>query len=409
MELSVSLLMLDNKPHLLGLVRDVSERKKAEEALRMSEKTYRNLINGMNDTAWVIDFDAQFLDVNDAAVKVLGYSREELLSMGPTDIDSSMSKEQIKKLAREMPADQLQIFETTHTTKDGREIPVEISSSLVNYQGKPATLSIARDITERKQLQSQLAEYSMGLERLVEERTAKLKQAQAKLIQSERMAAIGELAGMVGHDLRNPLTGIKNASYYLKKKCASSADTGEKEMIEIIDNAVNHANRIISDLLDYSREMHLELAEFSPHSLVKGAMAMVQIPANVKIVDHTLSEHIITVDVDKIVRVFINLIKNAIDAMPNGGTVEIRSAIANGNVNFTFTDTGTGIPEAAMAKLFTPLFTTKAQGMGFGLSICKRVVEAHGGKITVESTVGKGTTFTVTLPTEPKLTKGGEK
>ena len=89
--------------------------------------------------------------------------------------------------------------------------------------------------------------------------------------------------------------------------------------------------------------------------------------------------------------------------------MEIRSTTTNGNVNFTFADTGKGIPDAVMAKLFTPLFTTKAQGMGFGLSICKRVVEAHGGKITVESTVGKGTTFTVTLPLEPKLEKGGEK
>ncbi len=408
-ELSVSLLMLENKLHMLGLVRDVSERKKAEEALRQSEKTYKALINGMNDTAWVIDFDAHLIDVNDAAVRVMGYSREELLSMEPTNIDSNLNKEQMKNLARNIPANRLQTFETTHTTKDGREIPVEVSASVVTYQGKPAILSIARDITERKELQSQLAEYSMGLERLVEERTAELKQAQAKLIQSERMAAIGELAGMVGHDLRNPLTAIKNAVYFLNKKHASSADSTEKEMLGIVDNAINHANRIISDLLDYSREMRLEPAECSPRSLLKGAIAMVQIPANIKITDHTLDSPKISADVDKIVRVFTNLIKNAIDAMPNGGTVEIRSAVADGNVNVTFADTGTGISEAVMAKLFTPLFTTKAQGMGFGLSICKRVMEAHGGKITVESAVGKGTTFTVALPLESKLVKGGEK
>jgi len=408
-ELSVSMLMLENKLHLLGLIRDISERNKAEEVLRQSEKTYRALINGMNDTAMVLDFNGNFIDVNDTSIKVLGYSREELLSMGPTDIDGTLSKEYIQKLIEKMSDGRMQVFETTHKTKDGREFPVEISASLVIYQGKSAILSIARDITERKQMQSQLAEYSMGLERLVEKRTVELKQAQAKLLQSERMAAIGELAGMVGHDLRNPLTGIKNANYYLKKKCTPKANAEEKEMLEVIENAIGHANRIISDLLDYSREMHLELAECSPQSLLKEAMIMVQVPTNVKITDYTQGEHRITADVDKIVRVFINLIKNAIDAMPNGGTLEIRSTTADDNVNVTFADTGTGISEAVMAKLFTPLFTTKAKGMGFGLAICKRVVEAHGGKITVESTVGKGTTFTVTLPLAPNLEKGGEK
>ncbi|MCW4043994.1 MAG: PAS domain S-box protein [Candidatus Bathyarchaeota archaeon] len=204
-ELSVSLLKLNDKIHLLGLVRDVSERKKAEETLRISEKTYRELINGMNDTVWVIDFDGSFIDVNDAAVKVLGYSREELLSMGIQSIDKYLSQKEVEDLISNLPSKGIQIFETEHTTKDGRNIPVEISSSLVTYQGKKkAILSSARDITERKQLQAELAEYSMRLEALVEERTTELKQAQAKLIQSERMAAIGELASMVGHDLRNP-------------------------------------------------------------------------------------------------------------------------------------------------------------------------------------------------------------
>jgi len=107
-------------------------------------------------------------------------------------------------------------------------------------------------------------------------------------------------------------------------------------------------------------------------------------------------------------RVFVNLIKNAIDAMPDGGTLEVRSRQKHGHVEFTFKDTGTGIPEEVKAKLFAPLVTTKAQGMGFGLAICKRIVETHGGKITVKSTLGKGAAFTVTLPIKPKSNVGGE-
>ena len=121
--------------------------------VKESEAKYHELINKMNDTVWVIDFDGKFIDVNDATVKVLGYSREELLRMGPPDIDSSLTKEQILNLIRSMPADQTQVFETSHTAKDGTKIPVEISSSLVTYQGKQAILSIARDITERKKLE----------------------------------------------------------------------------------------------------------------------------------------------------------------------------------------------------------------------------------------------------------------
>ncbi|MBN1762257.1 MAG: PAS domain S-box protein [Methanomicrobia archaeon] len=135
---------------LIGAIRDITKRKKAEEALRESEEKYRELLNGMNDTAWVIGLEGNFIDVNEAAVKVLGYSREELLSMGPPDIDTNLTVEEIRDLIKGMPSDEIQVFETAHTTKDGKTIPVEISSSLVTYQGKQAILSIARDITERK-------------------------------------------------------------------------------------------------------------------------------------------------------------------------------------------------------------------------------------------------------------------
>ena len=115
------------------------------------------------------------------------------------------------------------------------------------------------------------------------------------------------------------------------------------------------------------------------------------------------------VDSDKIKRVFINLIKNAIDAMPNGGKLTIASKQVNDVLEISFADTGTGINDEIMPKLFSPLFTTKAQGMGFGLAICKRIIEAHRGTITVKTAKGKGTTFIVTLPIEPKLEIGGEK
>ena len=142
----------------IEVAEDITERKRIQDELQKSEEKYRELFKGMNDTAWVIDFNGKFIDVNDAAVEVLGYSREELLSMGPHDIDSSLDSGTITGLIKEMQKDKIQVFETTHITKDGKVMPVEIKSSLMTYQGKSAILSIARDITERKRMEEAVRE-----------------------------------------------------------------------------------------------------------------------------------------------------------------------------------------------------------------------------------------------------------
>jgi signal transduction histidine kinase len=179
-------------------------------------------------------------------------------------------------------------------------------------------------------------------------------------------------------------------------------------MFEIIDKSVEHANKIINNLLDYSKEISLEIEECTPKSLIDYVLLMTQIPQNVRIHDQTQDQPTMWVDSNKMERVFINLIKNAIDAMPQGGKLEVSSHQKGENVDFTFADTGTGMTEQTKAKIFMPLFTTKAQGMGFGLAICKRIVEAHGGKISAESILGKGTTFTITLPIEQELKVQGQ-
>ncbi len=224
----------------------------------------------------------------------------------------------------------------------------------------------------------------------------------------ERLNTIEQVAAMVGHDLRNPLTGISNAAYYLRMKIGSNLGPKATEMLDLIDKDVEYSNKIVNDLLEYSRAIKLELSENTPKSILKDALALVTVPVNVQLADFTEDEPKIKVDKDKIKRVFVNIIKNAFDVMPKGGTLNIKSRKTRGKVEISFTDTGAGIPKETLERLFTPLFTTKARGMGFGLAICKRIIEAHGGKISVESTVGKGTTFTLTIPVEPKL-EGGDK
>lgn len=264
------------------------------------------------------------------------------------------------------------------------------------------------DVTERKQMEKKLQEYSEHLEELVEKRTGQLKEAQEQLLKAERLAAIGEMAAMIGHDLRNPLTGIAGATYYVKTKLGSKMDKKVSEMLDIVGKNVEYSNKIISDLLEYSREIRLELTETTLKPIIKDALALVKIPKSIRILDLTENKPKIRVDVAKMERAFVNIIRNAIDAVSKGGTLKITSKESNGNLQIAFIDTGVGMPKEVMKKIWIPLFTTKAKGMGLGLPICKRIVEAHGGDISVESTVSKGTTFTVTIPVKPKL-EGGEK
>jgi len=224
----------------------------------------------------------------------------------------------------------------------------------------------------------------------------------------DRLNTIEQVAAMVGHDLRNPLTGISNAAYYLRTKIGSKLGPKAIEMLDLIDKDVEYSNKIVNDLLEYSRAIKLELSESTPNLLMKDALALVTVPASVQVADFTEDKPKIKVDADKIKRTFVNIIKNAFDAMPKGGKLVVESRKKGDKVEISVRDTGAGIPKETLERLFTPLFTTKARGMGFGLAICKRIVEAHGGKISVSSTVGKGTTFTLTIPVEPKV-DGGDK
>jgi signal transduction histidine kinase len=178
-------------------------------------------------------------------------------------------------------------------------------------------------------------------------------------------------------------------------------------MLKLIEDNIRYSDKIISDLLEYSREIRLEVAEATPQSMVQEALSAVQVPLKVTVVNSAANKPKLKVDREKMRRVFINIIKNAFDAMPKGGYLTIESRPCENNVSFDFSDTGMGMSRETLAKIWSPLFTTKAKGMGFGLPICRRLVEAHGGRINVESHAGRGTKFTVTVPIEPK-TKADE-
>ena len=166
--------------------------------------------------------------------------------------------------------------------------------------------------------------------------------------------------------------------------------------------ASERSDKIINDLIEYSQVIHIQPTPTDPKTLTAHSLGQMRIPANIEVVDKTTAQPLLRLDNDRLERAFVGIIKNAFDAMPDGGKLTIRCQKTHGSVVFSFQDTGVGMNEETLSKLWTPLFTTKAKGMGFGLAICKRVVEAHGGKIAAESVIGKGTTITVILPTSFK-------
>jgi signal transduction histidine kinase len=175
-------------------------------------------------------------------------------------------------------------------------------------------------------------------------------------------------------------------------------------MLSTIEKSVDYSNKIVNDLLDYSREIKLELTQTTPKELLKTALGMLEVPYGVEVVDKSEAYPEIRVDLPKMSRVVVNIIKNAFDAMTHGGTLTVTSKETQGCWKISFADTGVGMSRDTLNSLWAPLFTTKAKGMGFGLAICKRIAEAHGGKILVESTLDKGTVFTITVPIQPQGT-----
>ncbi len=224
------------------------------------------------------------------------------------------------------------------------------------------------------------------------------KKLRETLLRSQRLATIGETATMVGHDLRNPLQGISGATYNIRKHLGAASDPSVMDMLGVIDNGIQYANRIVNDLLDFSRETQIHLLPTTTQTIVKQALTNATIPNNIKVEDDMLNDFEILADESKMTRVITNLIQNAVDAMPNGGILSISSTKENSQVSIRVADTGVGIPRDHLVKLWNTLFTTKSKGMGLGLPICKRFIEAHDGTLSVETTLGKGSTFTATIP-----------
>ncbi|MEM3443249.1 MAG: PAS domain S-box protein, partial [Candidatus Bathyarchaeia archaeon] len=222
----------------ISIITDVTERRKMEEKLKESEERLKRLIEYAPDAIYINDLQGRFIDGNKQAEALIGYRKEELI--GKSIFEARIFPEKCLPKIKEaieanMRGERYGPEEFELIRKDGRTVFAEISAFPIVSGGKIEVIGIARDITERKQMQKKLEEYAQRLEELVEQRTKALKEAQEQLIKSERLAAIGQVAAMVGHDLRNPLTGIKGAVYYLKNRLGSLIDENVRGMLKLIE------------------------------------------------------------------------------------------------------------------------------------------------------------------------------
>ena len=263
------------------------------------------------------------------------------------------------------------------TGPDGRDYDI-YDFPFVQTDGSTIILEMGIDITERKKMEKQLKD-------------------------SERLITIGLTAGMVGHDIRNPLQAITGEIYLAKTELNSQPDNQAKkntlESLQEIENNVDYINKIVADLQDFSRPLNPRVEEINLKSIIDKLLEKNDLPKNIHLevkVDAAARKAVS--DSTFINRILHNLVNNAVQAMPKGGKLSILANKKANELVITVEDTGVGVPEAAKDKLFTPMFTTKAKGQGLGLAVIKRMTEALGGTVAFESQKDKRTTFTVRLP-----------
>ncbi len=331
---------------------------------------------------------------------------QDLLRISPSDVGGS--------IGNVTPGVHIQNLDKTITDVIDKLIPVSqevegLDGSCYEMRVRPyltedkkidgAFLSFT-DITKRKNAEEMLDKYSKNLEKLVEERTSQLKD-------SERLAAMGATAGMVGHDIRNPLQAMTSDVYLAKSELESipggEAKEGISESLDSIQKNIEYVNKIVQDLQDFARPLAPIAKETDIEEVFDDVLVSKAVPEDIKVTRKVEAGAKIIADPDLLKRILANLINNAVQAMPKGGELGVKAFREANDLVITVEDSGVGIPEDVKLKLFTPLFTTKSKGQGFGLAIVKRMTEALGGTVSLESENCKGTKFILRFPPKKEL------
>jgi PAS domain S-box-containing protein len=374
-------------------------------ALMASTNRYKTLFESAGDAIFVMDFNGQIIDGNRVACEKLRLSRHDMPNKTTMDIitpeHALFWPERMDELRRLRHI----IFETELKAEDGAVVPVEASCRAIEYDNQPAVLTIARDITERIE---------------AEKEKAKLR---AQLRQAQKMEAIGTLAGGIAHDFNNILQSI--FGYTEIASIHASQGKNPSEALENILTASQRAKGLINQILSFSRQSEQEKQAVQINLIVKEVLKLIRasLPATIEIKGSNLNnDAVVEADPIQIHQVMMNLCSNAQHAMrENGGVLEVKlsdieidkdkaaqcGGIQEGSYSeLTIRDTGHGIPQEYMDRIFDPYFTSKekGEGTGLGLAVVHGIISSHGGAITVESKIGQGTTFHILFPKRKQTT-----
>ena len=338
----------------------------------------RNILESMSNGLIAVNLRGRITTLNKAAETITGYSREEVLGRRYSEVFPD-DGERHDLFERMISGSRGRVHqESILTRKDGKEIPVGLSLSPVQDSDSRVTgaIEIFEDLTEIKQLEEQVR-------------------------RADRLAAIGEMAASVAHEIRNPLGGIEGFAALLMRDLAG--DERKHEMAVNILEGAKVLNRIVSSLLDFTRPMTAFREETRVEEIIENALSLYCQRADMDTSQLTirrkwLAEKRVHIDRQLMLQVFINLIANAIQAMDGCGVLSLETAMENGNCVIRVSDSGCGIPEDVKEKLFMPFVTTKKEGTGLGLATVLKIIDAHDGAIECGSAVGEGTVFTITLP-----------
>jgi two-component system, LuxR family, sensor kinase FixL len=345
----------------------------------------REAIENANEGFVTIDQNHQVIIFNQAAEKIFGVIREEVIGKDLTVIlDPQCSEGHKKAVARFLQTGQSKLIghqtEFMTTRKNGERFPLSISFSLSEIQGQIFFTGLIRDLTETKALEEQIAK-------------------------SERLAALGQLVAEITHEIKNPLIMIGG---FAKQLSRNATDQKSREKLTIISDEVQRLEKLILELSQIYRPQTLNIENLDLkgmlepiYSLFQEACTKANIDLRLDIPERPL---FIKGDPAKLRQVFLNLVKNAMEAMEQGGELLIRAAVEGDQAIISIADNGPGIKSEDHEKIFTPFFTTKRGGTGLGLSVTKKIIEDHpGGSLKLESQVGKGTTIRVLLPLISKI------
>ncbi len=358
---------------------DISNRKLAEGHLKEMIKENIDIKFALDQSSIVAFTDAKgkITSVNDKFCEISKYSREEILGKDHRIINSGFhSKEFFKNLWKTIGSGEVWKGELRNKAKDGSYYWVDTTIvPFLNDHGEPYQyLAIRNDITERKKTEEVLH-------------------------RQDKLAAVGQLAAGVAHEIRNPLTSMKGYAEFLQ---LDEKDPERMEFLNIILDEIDRVNGIVEDFMVLAKPKSVELEEKNVVTVIRDVVSLLEFEARKKNVRLLLdcNQEIIQIECDenRLKQVFLNFIKNGIEAMPNGGDLHVKTIIHENNVQISIQDSGVGIPQEKLKKLGEPFYTTKKNGNGLGLMVSFKIIESHNGKVFVESELNKGTTFNIILP-----------